>query len=97
MASHSLGDEDKKRFASYLREACVYSRLNDYIDADQALLHALQHHHETDMTLTLNKLIQKVLEQSRDPAVSQQELEQLKAEIDECVSDIMKRLTLSAD
>jgi tetratricopeptide (TPR) repeat protein len=95
VASHSLGDEDKKRFASYLREACVYSRLNDYIDADQALLQALQHHHETDMTLTLNKLIQKALEQSRAPTVSQRELEQLKVEIDECVSDIMKRLALS--
>jgi tetratricopeptide (TPR) repeat protein len=95
VASHSLGDEEKKRFAAYLREACVYSMLNDYIDADQALLQALQHHHETDKTLALNKLIQKVLEQSRDPAVSEHELEQLKTEIDECVSDIMKRLTLS--
>lgn len=93
VASHSLGDEDKKRFASYLREACVYSKLNDYIDAYQALLQALQHHHETDMTLTLNKLIQKVLDKSKDPTVSEQELEQFETEIDECVSDIMKRLT----
>lgn len=91
-ASHGLGDEDKKRFASYLREACVYSKLNDYIDADQALLQALQHHHETDMTLTLNKLIQKVLDKSKDPTVSKQELEQSEMEIDECVSDIMKKL-----
>ena len=93
VASHSLGDEDKKRFASYLREACVYSKLNDYIDAYQALLQALQHHHETDMTLTLNKLIQKVLDKSKDPTELAQELEQLETEIDECVSDIMKRLT----
>jgi len=94
VASQGLGDEEKKRFASYLRQASVYCKLEDYEDADQALLQALQHHHETDLTLTLNKLLQKLLEQGAGTKVTEQEREQLDTEIDECVSDIMKKLTL---
>ncbi len=95
VASHGLGDAEKKRFASYLREACVYCKLEDYQDADQALLQALQHHHETDSTLTLNKLLQKLLDQSESARLTEQEREQLNAQIDECVSDIMRKLTLA--
>lgn len=94
VASQGLGDEEKKRFASYLRQASVYCKLEDYEDADQALLQALQHHHETDMTLTLNKLLQKLLDQSAGTKLTEQEREQLDTEIDECVSDIMTKLPL---
>ena len=96
VASHNLEDEEKKRFSSYLRQACAYCKLEDYQDAAQALLQALQHHHETDLTLTLNKLLQKILDQGEEARLTEREREQLDTEIDECVSGIMKKLTISA-
>ncbi len=95
IASQGLEDEGKKRFASYLRQASAYCKLEDYQDADQALLQALQHHHETDLTLTLNKLLRKRLDQSEGAPSTKEERQQLDTEIDECVSHIMEKLTIS--
>ncbi len=95
IASQGLEDEEKKRFASYLRQASAYCKLEDYQEADQALLQALQHHHETDLTLTLNKLLRKRLDQSESAGLTYEERKELDTEIDECVSDIMEKLTTS--
>jgi len=56
-----LDEADRKRFALYLRTTCVFIKLKDYRNADQALLQALAKNHGTDLALTLVPLLQETL------------------------------------
>ncbi|MCP4040363.1 MAG: HEAT repeat domain-containing protein [Gammaproteobacteria bacterium] len=91
-SSAGITDEENRRFAAFLRMACVYCKLGDYVNADQAVLQALQHHHETDMSLVLNRLLQKLLHNEDQKVGAEGEREQLKKEIDNLVTEIMAKL-----
>ncbi len=91
--SHGLSDADRRRWAVYLRSACVYCKLRDYRDADQALLHALDHQHATDLALTLAPLLQEILGRGEKTGTAlTEQAEQLERAIDERASDIMETL-----
>jgi hypothetical protein len=68
----------------------VYCKLSDYEDADQAVLQALKYGQQTDMSLSLNKLLQKVLDQKTSK--SGEERRRLVAKIDAVVAEIMDKL-----
>lgn len=89
-ASHGLSEEESTRHAVFLRLACMYCRLGDYEDADQAVLQALKYGQETDLSLELNKLLQQVLGQNKPkPAAPRQ---RAIGEIDDLVTRIMAKL-----
>jgi len=90
--SKGLGRDGEKRFATFLREACVYCRLKDYKDADQALLQSLEHGHETDLALPLVNLVQKLAVHSDSTSDAVPNREEIEKEIDRHVATIMKRL-----
>ena len=88
-----LSDADGQRCAVYLRSACVYCKLRDYLDADQALLQALEHNHELDLALTLVPMLQEILSLSDQKVEPNDQLEELKNAIDERASSIMSALS----
>ncbi len=92
IASHGINEENNKRFAVYLREACVYCKLEQYGNASQAVLQALQHQHETDMSLTLNELLHELPDQTDEKMKGEGERDKLLSEIDKFVADIMNKL-----
>lgn len=92
LASTGINDEDKRRFSAYLRLACVYCKIGDYIDADQATLQALQHHHQTDMSLRLNKLAKKVIHESNKNPDGESKDAGSRSKIDRYVDDVMAKL-----
>lgn len=87
-----LSDVDRQRCAVYLRSACVYCKLKDFQNADQSLLQALNHNHETDLALPLASVLQEILSQSGRKAVPNDKLKQIKSEIDRLVDEIMDAL-----
>jgi len=88
-----LSDADQRRWALYLCSACVYCKLGDYRDADQALLHALDHQHATDLALTLTPLLQEILGRGEKAgAALKEQVEQIERAIDERASSIMETL-----
>ncbi len=87
--AHCLSDADSRRCAVYLRSACVYCKLKDYRDADQALLQALAHNHEPDLALTLVPLLQGMVIQDDKNVEPNDKLEESKDAIDECAGSIM--------
>ena len=87
--SHGLSTEEHERYSAFLRLACVYCKLGDYEDADQAVLLALNHGQETDMSLSLSKLLQDVLD--RNTAKPEEERQRLTGGIDDLVTEIMKK------
>lgn len=93
LASTGIEEEDKKHFAAYLRLACVYCKVGDYVDADQAILQALQHRHKTDLSLRLNKLIAKILDIRYGNPNAEAETVDIKKEIDRCIKGIMDELS----
>jgi tetratricopeptide (TPR) repeat protein len=91
--AHGLSDADSRRCAVYLRSACVYCKLEDYRNADQALLQALEHHHETDRALTLLPLLQDILGLGDKKVEPKEKLEAITSAIDERASVIMDALS----
>jgi tetratricopeptide (TPR) repeat protein len=90
---HGLSDVDGRRWAVYLRSACVYCKLRDYRNADQALLQALDHQQAPDLVLTLSPLLQEILDQGDNTgAPSKEQAEQIERAIDERASAIMEVL-----
>jgi tetratricopeptide (TPR) repeat protein len=89
-ASRELSEQENKKYSGFLRLACVYCKLSDYEDADQAVLQALKYGQQTDMSLSLNKLLQKVLDQKTSK--SGEERRRLVAKIDAVVAEIMDKL-----
>ena len=87
LISQGLDNSDKRRFAIYLRSACAYCKLNNYLEAQQAVLHALRSDQETSRSLTLITLLHKLVDRTDE------ERDKVQEDIDECVSDIMIRLT----
>ena len=90
--AHGLSDEDRKRCAVYLRSACVYCKLQDYRNADQAILQALGNNHATDLCLTLVPLLQEMLRLADKDAASPDTLEGARSAIDERVNAIASAL-----
>ena len=87
-----LNDMDKRRFALYLRSACTYCKLKDYRNADQALLQALEHNHETELALTLVPFLQEILSLSNKKFKPHDKLEEIKSTIDTRASEIIDTL-----
>jgi tetratricopeptide (TPR) repeat protein len=90
--THGLSNADNQRCAVYLRSACVYCKLKDYRNADQALLQALEHNHETDLALTLVPLLREILSPGDKKIAPKDKLEEIKSAIDERASVIMNAL-----
>lgn len=78
---HGLSDADMQRCAVYLRSACVYCKLKDYQNADQSLLQALHHNHETDLALTLASSLREILSQGDKNVEPNDKLEKIVSEI----------------
>ncbi|PVV13546.1 MAG: hypothetical protein B6D77_04250 [gamma proteobacterium symbiont of Ctena orbiculata] len=57
---HGLSDATKRQFAIYLRISCVYCKLRDYRNADQALLQALENNHQPDYALELVPMLRQL-------------------------------------
>ena len=93
LAVHGLSTEVSKQFSYYLRAACVYCKLEDYENASQALLQALQHQEEPDTVLELNTLVHKVLDLVRDNPAAEEQYATLIRELDLLVDRIMDRLS----
>jgi len=93
---HGLSDADRQHYAVYLRSACVYCKLNDYRDADLALLQALEHNHETDLALTLVPLLREILSSGDNEVEGGNKLKKIKSDIDERSSLIMSALSEKA-
>ena len=89
---HGLSDADRQRCAIYLRSACVYCKLEDYRNADQAALAALRYSHESDLTLTLVPLLQKIVMPDGNNVETADKREEIERAIDERASAIMKKL-----
>ncbi len=87
---HGLHGKEKKRGAVHLRSACVHCKLGEYRLADQALLQALDHNQETELSLSLAPMLQEMttLDETTAPA----RFQELKAAIDKRVDEIMKHL-----
>lgn len=77
LAAHGLSAEVSNQFAYYLRAACVYCKLEDYENAGQATLLALNHEQETDAALQLNKLLNSIKDNPREKEARPELLEQL--------------------
>ena len=92
LLSNGLDDQQKRRFAAFLRSACVYCKLKDYRDAGEAVLLALHFGQETDKSLILIDLLQK-LPGRNDKAASAKEVpETIRKAIDKCVAGVMDGL-----
>lgn len=89
-ASHDLSEEESKRYSAFLRLACVYCKLGDYVNADQSVLLALKHGQGTDMSLSLNKLLQGLLE--HDTEKPAEERQRVAGRLDNLVTEIMEKL-----
>ena len=92
LAAHGLSTEANNNYFHYLRTACVYCKLEDYENASQALLQALQHQEQPDTVLELNTLVNKVLDLVRDNPRAKEEHADLLQELDLLVNQIMDRL-----
>lgn len=92
LASHDLDHEEKQRFASHLRLACVYCRLKHYEDAYQETLHALHDHHETDYSLRLNSLLKGQRGEIGGTPEAQERRKETREKIDNYITTIMSEL-----
>jgi hypothetical protein len=86
--SHHLSLEEKQNYALHLRLACVYYKLGDFDDANQALLLALQDGHETDMSIRLKH----ALDESGTEKAKSPEPSGVAGMIEQHVSNIMEHL-----
>ena len=89
---HGLNDEEKRQCAIYLRTTCVYCKLKDYKNADQALLQALENNHQTDYALELVPLLRQLLEFDALTIKRQGKLNEVEAKLDAVSSDIMLKI-----
>lgn len=90
--AHGLSDVDRRRCAVYLRSACVYCKLEDYRNADQAVLQALEHNHATDLALALAPLLQEVTGLAEQEAGTQDRAEEIRNTLDERTNAIADTL-----
>lgn len=93
LAAHGVSTEVSNQFAHYLRAACVYCKLEEYENASQALLQALDHQQETDTVLELNKLVSKMLDRVRGNTQTGEDHQRLSIELDRFVDQTMSRLS----
>jgi tetratricopeptide (TPR) repeat protein len=93
LAAHGLSPEVSRRFAYYLRTACVYCKLGEYENASQAVLMALHHQQDTDTALELNKLVNEMLNLVRDNAQAGEEHQKLSKALDRFVNQTMASLS----
>jgi tetratricopeptide (TPR) repeat protein len=89
---HGLSDAEKQRCAVYLRSACVYCKLADYRNADQAVLAALRFNHDAELALTLPPLLQQVLMPEGKDTATDEHQERIKSQIDARATAIMSEL-----
>ncbi len=90
---HGLSETEKRHCAIYLRIACVYCKLKDFPNADQALLQALEHNHQTDYALELVPLLRPLLNPAPGKGTEREKLQDAEARLDARTSKIMRNLT----
>jgi len=90
--AYGLGDADRQRCTVYLRSACVYCKLKDYQNANQALLQALEHNHNPDLALTLVPLLREILNPGNKMVELKYKLEESMSALDERASAVMNAL-----
>lgn len=93
---HGLNDEEKQQCAIYLRTTCVYCKLKDYKNADQALLQALENNHQTDYALELVPLLRQLSESANWTTHRRDELNETEAMLDALTNDIMLKIKNSS-
>jgi tetratricopeptide (TPR) repeat protein len=93
LAAHGMSTEVSNQFAHYLRAACVYCKLEEYENASQALLQALDHQQETDTVLELNELVNKRLSPVSGNAQAKEEHQRLSKKLDRFVDQTMDSLS----
>jgi len=93
LAAKGLSTEVNNEFAYYLRAACVYSKLEQYENASQALLQALDHQQETDTALELSKLVNNQLNLVRDEPQAKEEHQESSKDLERLVNQIMDSLS----
>lgn len=93
LLSQGLDDREKRRFAVFLRSACVYCKLKDYRDADEAVLLALRFDQETDKSLALIDLLQRLPGHNAKTANAKEAPMALTRKIDRCVASLMDGLS----
>ena len=92
LLSQSLDNRQKRQYAIFLRSACVYWQLNDYRDADQALLLALSFDQETPKSLALINLLQRIRGHDAKIESAKEVPKAVRQAIDQCVAGVMDGL-----
>lgn len=90
---HGLSDTAKRQCAIYLRISCVYCKLRDYRNADQALLQALENNHQTDYALELAPILRQLLQPAGSEINAKNKLKVAETRLDKRVTEIMHELT----
>ena len=94
LAAHGLSTEDSNRFSNFLRAACAYCKLEDYENASQALLQALDHQQATDTVLEMNTLVHKLLDLIKNNPQAKEAHPRLFEELDQFVDRTMDSLAI---
>ncbi|MES9902060.1 MAG: hypothetical protein ABW168_05175 [Sedimenticola sp.] len=89
---HGLDNPGRRRSAFYLRSACVYCKLQDYQNAHEALMQALEHRQQTDLALKMAPMLREILELGDAEAMSDKALEDTKGNLGKLSSTIMEGL-----
>ena len=92
LASHDMEMVEKQRHSTHLRLTCIYCKLEQYENAHQETLLALQDQHETETSMALNKLLQKIRNTSSGSAETKAQRAEISAEIDALVNKTMAEL-----
>ena len=95
-ASHGLNQEDGIRFVPYLRLACTYCRLGDYVDAAQAVSVALQNQEQPETSRALSALLNSLLQPDKEVSKGEDELRSARSEIDKFAVTTIDKLAVNA-
>lgn len=95
-ASHGLDEAGKRRFAPFLRLACVYCKLGEYEDAAQSISLALQNQQEPETSSALSELLNNLLYPEQEAPQGEEERNNIRNEIDKAAVGAINRLAANA-
>ncbi len=91
-AAHGLTDQERRGFASFLRSTCAYIKMGDYRNAHDALLQALHHQQETDLSLELSSMVSNLINPDSGLAKGDEKYQQQERKLREHADRIMEHL-----
>ena len=95
-ASYGLDEAGKKRFAPYLRLACVYCKLGEYEDAAQSVSLALKNQQEPETSRALSELLNNLLDPEQEAPKGAEKGNNIRSEIDKVAIGTISRLAKNA-